>query len=421
MYDEKRDVHPVFCYNPFLIEEEAIIIEYEHVIPGGQIDFLLRDKKGLKLFVEVKWSYVDKRQILDYVTSIKNSEKDKNYRVMWLVPDDLKDAIPDYVLQSLRKDRAEIKFFSRNKIIMFIKLREKASNSIKKIVSLLSTPYKVKIEKEFIQFASPMEACYFDGKVVATGKRVGLKKTATGWYLDLLKCVLLSQYTSQLPDVTLEFLKELLDAPYYYRRLGHGKGIAYVDTAGFGNFITKWKRGKYKGLGSLSILPIIDIVQQIRDIVDEFHTAFTSVRKELYNDDRSKYDLAVRYFENFIAESTQSGIVMADKLLLSIIEHFQLRPSTPIPSLTHSTVGEIVSSVKSGERYENNMGKRIVELFCLKYMLFPSRAIYGAFEILMPKLIGKQEVFERIRTQSFIINREKGMYVNRYVIHEGAK
>lgn len=402
MYEEKKDAHPVFLYNPFLIEDDASLVEYEHQIPCGRIDFLFNDKNGVKLFVELEWSGIDKRQILDYVASIKTREEEGKYRIIWLIPDTFEKSVPVYLKSSLAKDNVEIKTYSKEKIIKFIELRKDTQNTIQRIIGLLHKSVNVKIVKESVQFPSAMQACYFDGTVVQDGRRVGLKKTATGWYLDMLNSILNCHFANELPDLTLEVVKELLDAPYYYRYLGRGKGAAYVNEKGFGDFIT---HSKYSDM-----TPIVEIVQEIKNLTNEFYSKFVQNKANLYDDDVSKYDLLIRSFDKIIKRSIHGGVVLADKLLTTVIEEFQLRATDPIPKVKHNTVGDILSSVRTSENYENNMGKRIIELYCLKSMLFPSRAIYGTFEVLTPKYIGGREGYERIRTQRFIINNERTMY-----------
>jgi len=73
-------------------------------LPSGRIDFYLEDRNGSSLFVEVEWAGLNYRQILGYAASIKNRETGRNYRIMWLIPEDLKNSgvlLADALLRSM--------------------------------------------------------------------------------------------------------------------------------------------------------------------------------------------------------------------------------------------------------------------------------------------------------------------------------
>ena len=131
--DEARDVHPILMANPFLIEEGLKLLRGEKYLSNEElkhIDLLFEDTNKILTFVEVKWSDVYEKQMIEYRRLV-----DQHYpqsRLVWAVPQDL---IHKTLVAS--QYGIEVKPFDRKKIIQIKDLQNKADDCLKQITLFL--------------------------------------------------------------------------------------------------------------------------------------------------------------------------------------------------------------------------------------------------------------------------------------------
>ena len=391
-FTEVEDVHPIFRANPFMVEEGAKLIRGEKR-PSEEalkrIDLQLIDSVGVLLFAEIKWTGVDENQVSEYKKLI--DEHYKKYRLMWLVPDDLASEA-----QQLQKLGAEAKVFSRKDMIELIQIRNAATEVLIEIRNLLTKPFDYAILGEKVTFEDVIRACYFDGVAEVDGKnkKVGLKQSAIGRYLDLIRSVVVSPFFNSLPELTVEFIRELLAASYSYK---YGKFYS-IARNGFASI------SKVAHIHS----SLSNIINDVWNFSNNFHAKYKNRIRALYGNDVRKYDLTYRVMEKIVSEK---GTMLDIKTLVDGIRGiFVMSPLQPIPRIYHTTLNQWIENSVTTSGYENDFAKRIIEVATLKRILIPKRGITIMW-VLAPRLVNEKLEADRVPCQSFIFNTDHTLYL----------
>jgi len=304
---------------------------------------------------------------------------------MWLIPDDLEVDLPPPI---------EVKRYSRAAVASMVDTRRRGGDTLVGILRLLSepvTPPSGLMLGQSLLFPSIISACYFDAKAkTERGERkLGLRKQSVGRYLDIIRCIAQSQFASDLPELTIGFITELLDAPYYFEMRG-ARGA--VDPGGFYHHVfLKRKLQMYKR--------IAEIVEGIHHLSEAFIEDHRHRIMGFYGEAASKSNLLYRVLLSAPSSIYDMGELISVKGVVQyVIESFNLTPSQPIRSFRHDILNmDVVNSVTAGG-YENDFAKRIIEVAVLKGALIP---VSGVPIIRVLKSEPLRGGFERVPCQNF--------------------
>ncbi len=389
--EEIRDIQPIFRANPFLIEEGARFVRGEKRPSKGtlkRVDMQLVDSSGKPLFAEIKWTGIDENQVSQYKKII--SKEFGKHRLIWVIPDDLA-----HEATKLKNQGVEVKIFSKEEISELVGIRNTAAAVLVEIKELLTKPFDYAIQNETVTFEDVIRACYFDGSLDVDGrhKKVGLKQSAIGRYLDLIRCIVTSPLRNSLPELTLELTWEILAAPYCYKL----RKFWSIERKGFVS------RARAHVHSSLS-----NIIDQIWDSANSFHMKYKNKIRTFYGNDARKYDLIFRIIEEIETENGQ--MLNAKTLVDHFIEKFLMVPSRPVPKIPLTTLNQSVNNSVDTSGYENDFAKRIIEIASLKRILIPKSGI-SIMWVLAPRLRNGSLVADRVPCQSFIFNKDHTLYL----------
>ena len=390
--DEKRDVHPILRANPFLIEEGLKLVRGEKYLSNEDlkhIDLLFEDKDKIPTFVEVKWSDVSETQMSDYRRLVDQCYP-KN-RLIWAVP---KELIQKASVAS--KYGIEVKPLDRGKIIQIKNLQNKANEYLKQITSLLSSPFKITMHEESISFENAVVACYFEGRATTDRgqKKLGLKQQSVGRQLDLMKNLTIGHIAELHKEKILLLIWEVFKAPYSYKS---GKFWRIVD----GGFIELIKGRQERDLEKL--------IGKIWELTNQYYMEYGATIKTVYDMDIKKYDLlTMPLFQ--LAEKTNNVVFSIDKLIKSIIDEFEIKPSQPHPKIRHSILNQWIKNIVSVKDYENDMAKRLLEIAALKRMLISKMGTIDMW-ILTPSKKNERFVAQRRPCQMLSFNKDTNLYI----------
>lgn len=391
--DEARDVHPILRANSFLIEEGLKLLRGEKYLSNEElkhIDLLFEDKNKIPTFVEVKWSDVSESQMSEYRRLVDKYHPKS--RLIWAVP---KDLIQKTSVAS--QYEIEVKPFDREKIIQIKDLQNKASDYLKQITSLLSSPFKVTMHGESISFENPVVTCYFEGRATTDRgqKKLGLKQQSVGRQLDLIKNLTIGHIAEPHEEKILLLMWEIFKAPYSYKP---GKFWRIID----GGFIELIKERQERNIEKL--------VMKIWGLVNQYYNEFATTVKAIYSMDIKKYDLlAMLLFQ--LAEEKNKTVFSIDELIRSIIDEFEIRPSQPTPKIRHSILNQWIENIISVKDYENDMAKRLLEIATLKRMLMPKMGTVDMW-ILTPSRKNDKFIAERNPCQMLSFNKDTNLYID---------
>jgi hypothetical protein len=389
---EVDDVHPIFRANPFMIEDGAAFISGEKRPSEDtlkRIDMHLIDSTGTPLFAEIKWTNVDENQVVGYKKLI-NSQMEK-FRLVWVIPDDLAYARPQ-----IENSGAEVKVFSKKEMLELIAIRKAATESLLEIKEILTKPFDYTIQSDKITFMDVIRACYFDGKLEVEGKpkRVGLKQSGIGRYLDLIRSISVSPYASTIPELTLELIRELMAAPYSY------KEARFYMIAKKGFMSVPESSHIHSSLAAR--------ISAVWKCANDFHSRYRNRIRAIYGNDVRKYDLTYRVMKVI---SAKNGNILDIKTLVSnLISGFVLAPLSPTPKIFHSTFNQYVYNSVDTSGFENDFAKRIIEIATLKRILIPKSGIIVMWVLAPRSQDGKTEP-DRVPCQSFIFNTDHTLYL----------
>jgi hypothetical protein len=398
--DEVKDVLPIFRANPFLIEEGARFVAGEKFLTDKsleRIDISLMDRNGISLFVEVEWSRCDRGQAERYLYTLRNAHKGP-FRLMFLVPDDIIANLPSEV---------EIKRYSREKIMEMVRIRNEAREALLKILDLLNgpvTPSPSLMLRQSVTFPNIISACYFDAKVKTERgyRKIGLRKQSIGRYLDTIRCIAQSLSASDLPELTVLLLDELMNAPYYYEYKGQG----FVDPYGFYHHVIKRKdHNMYR--------QIADITVAVKDVLNMFINRNVDQIREFYGDSPRRIDLLYRCLLEIPKNSYEFEQLQVRTLINHMIRSFNLYPTQPLTSFKHTILNTEVINNVNVKGYENDFAKRLVELAVLKGALIPVSGV-PAIRVLKREVIFDKQTFQRVGCQSFRLNTEEN-FISSYI------
>lgn len=394
MIYEELDIHPIIGANPFLIEEGARVIRGEKYLDNTtlkHIDLHMVDKNNIPLYVEVKWSSFDPSQMKTYYELLKKEYNDKPFRLMWFVPDDMSVSVPSYV---------ELRKFSKDKYIQFVELRKKAKAILeyinKELLSPVTLPRSLMYREE-VTFPNIISACYFEGKVITERgtKKVGLRKSTVGRYLDLIRCISQSGFRDSLPELTLLFIRELLIAPYFYLRRSR-EGV--VDSKGFYNHIFESRRsGYYK--------PISNKLIPTAEKINTFANEEASNIKKLYENDPAKYDLLYRVLMETPPKVYDMNLLIVKRHIEYLIDVFSLKPQQSVEQVRHNLTNQWVKNSVKTDGFENDLAKRIIEIAVLRRILIPVSGI-PVMWVLTANVRDEKMIYSRTQAQNFQLNKE---------------
>ena len=389
---EVEKVHPIFRANPFMIEEGATFVGGEKRPSENtlkRIDMHLIDATGTPLFAEIKWTSIDENQVIEYRKLIKDHVT--KFRLVWVIPDDLAYAKPQ-----IEKHGAEVKVFSKKEMLELIAIRKAATESLLEIKEILTEPFDYTIQGETIPFVDVIRACYFNGDLEVEGrlKKVGLKQSGIGRYLDLIRSVSTSPYASELPELTMEFIRELMAAPYSYK-----EAKLYMLV----------KKG-FRSVSDSSHIhsSLASSMNALWKCTNDFHTRYKSRIRVLYGNDVSKYDITYRIMK--IISPNSGNILDVKPLVTSLKNSFVLAPLPPTSKIFHHPLNQFVHNTVDTSGYENDFAKRIIEIATLKRILIPKRGI-PIMWVLAPRTHEGRIGTERVPCQSFIFNYDHTLYM----------
>jgi len=397
--DEKRkgkseveEIQPIFRANPFMVEEGATFLRAEKR-PSEKtlkrIDLQLIDSTGTPLFAEIKWTGIDENQVKSYKKLI--NAQYKKYRLVWIISDDMVSAT-----SHLKKLGVEVKVYSKKDMMELMEIRNSGKETLAEIRELITKPFDYIIQNEKVTFEDVIRACYFDGKMDIDGKtkRVGLKQSAIGRYLDLIRCIINSPFSSSLPELTMEFIYELLAVPYCYK-----SGRFWVIT-----------KDGFRSIAQTAHIhsSLSNVIDQVWKSTNHFHTKFKNRIRALYGNDKRKYDLTYRVINDI---AIQRGLTLNVKTIVTDLKSvFTMVPSRPIEKIFHSSLNQWIQNSVDTSGYENDFAKRIIEIAAIKRILIPNRGITIMW-VLAPKYQNGKITVDRVPCQSFIFNKDHTLYL----------
>ena len=390
---EVEDIQPIFRASPFLIEQGAKLVKGEKYLWDKsleRVDLLLRDRQQKPLYVEIKWHSFSKEQVTSYA-KLLSSEGARNFRLMWLIPDDLRVNLLSQI---------EVKRYSRTEVSSMVEIRRRAKDNLVGILRLLSepaTPPPGLMLGQSLSFPNIISACYFSSTVPTDrGQRqLGLRKEATGRYLDLIRCTGHSPLASELPELTIHLITELLTAPYFFEMRG-ARGA--VDSKGFYHYM-------YKKRNLQMYKDIARIVGEIYQLATDFWKNNKNQIHAFYGEDPSRSDLLYRILlDNPTSVFEMGDRIPAKGLIRYLIESFNITLTQPVKSFRHSLLNVDVTNTVSTNGYENDLAKRLIEIAVLKGALIPTSGVPIIRVLRQDMLRGK---FERVPSQSFRLSREE--------------
>lgn len=390
---EVEDIQPIFRVSPFLVEKGAKLVKGEKYLWDKsleRVDLLLQDRQQKPLYVEIKWHSFSKEQATSYA-KLLSSEGARNFRLMWLIPDDLRVNLPSQI---------EVKRYSRTEVSSMVEIRRRAKDNLVGILRLLSepvTPPPGLMLGQSLSFPNIISACYFSSKVLTDrGQRqLGLRKEATGRYLDLIRCAAHSPLASELPELTIHLIIEVLTAPYFFEMRG-ARGA--VDSKGFHHYMYEKRNLQiYKGIAK--------IVGEIYQLAMDFWKNNKNQIQGFYGENPSRSDLLYR----ILLDSPINIFEMGDRISVKglvryLIESFNITLTQPVKSFRHSILNIDVTNTVSVNGYENDLAKRLIEIAVLKGALIPTSGVSIIRVLRQDMLSGK---FERVPSQSFRLSREE--------------
>jgi hypothetical protein len=390
--DEVEEIQPIFRANPFMVEEGATFLRAEKR-PSEEtlkrIDLQLIDSNGTPLFAEIKWTGIDENQVRSYKKLI--SAQYKKFRLMWIIPNDMASAT-----QHLKKLGVEVKVYSKKNMMELIEIRSSAKETLAEIRELITKPFDYLIQNEKVTFEDVIRACYFDGQMDIDGKtkRVGLKQSAIGRYLDLVRCIINSPLASSLPELTMEFIYDALVAPYCYKS---------------GRFWVIAKDGFRSIVQTAHIhSSLSNVINQVWKSTNYFHMKFKNRIHALYENDKRKYDLTFRVMNDI---AVRRGLTLNVKTIVTDLKTaFTMVPSRPIAKIFHGSSNQWIQNSVDTSGYENDFAKRIIEIATLKRILIPNRGITIMW-VLAPKYQHGKITVDRVPCQSFIFNKDHTLYL----------
>jgi hypothetical protein len=251
---------------------------------------------------------------------------------------------------------------------------------------------------EKIRFEDPIRACYFEGRAKTDKglKKVGMKQPAVGRYLDLIRCVVVSSFAHTYPELNVEFIRELLAAPYCYKPTKFWVVV----------------KGGFAGAERTAHLPksLIEILSEIWALTDKFHKENGEKMRCLLNNDPRNYDLILRILDETIASDASATSVGVKHLLEKFIDRFPLLPLQPTSKIWHSTLNQWIQNMVKTSGYEYDLARRIVEIAVLKRMLIPVRGVTVMW-VLAPRFTENKLVVDRVPCQSFTYNRNVKLHL----------
>lgn len=390
---EVEDIQPIFRASPFLVEQGAKLVKGEKYLRDKslkRVDLLLQDREQKPLYVEIKWHSFSKEQAISYV-KLLSSEEVRNFRLMWLIPDDLRVDLPSQI---------EVKRYSRTEVSSMVEIRRRAKDNLVGILRLLSeptTPPAGLMSGQNLSFPSIISACYFSAKVQTDrGQRqLGLRKESTGRYLDLIRCIAVSPLASELPELTIHLIIELLTAPYFFEMRG-ARGA--VDSKGFSHYM-------YEKRSLQMYKDIARILGEIYQLTTDFWKNNKDQIQGFYGESSSRSDLLYRVLLESPASTYEMGDRMSIKgLIMYLIETFNITLTQPVKSFTHSILNVDVMNTVIVDGYENDLAKRLIEVAVLKSVLIPISGVPIVRVLRQDALRGK---FERVPSQSLRLCSEE--------------
>lgn len=391
---EVDDIHPIFRASPFLVEAGCQLEQGEKYLSKNtlnQIDLALRDASSKAFFVEIKWSGVDLAQVDKYKKLLQNTP---NHRLMWLIPSDF----AGWETQ-LKKKGVEVKQYDRESFQRMAHVRREAKEALSGIQASLTAPFEANMYGDKIKFSTVIEACYFQGKVKTDkGEReLGLKQTAAGRHLDLIRCVAASHYSNTLPELAMFLVRELIQAPFYYKSGRFLRVSPSLITAMNGNLMH-------------ASSTLIEKFNQVNRVATEFGVKQSAFIREFYLSDLRNSDLIWRSIQEELPLKGAVASISAKEMIVAMKRAFSLKPTSPPHSIKHSVLKQEVQNVGVVDGFENDMARRLIEMGTLKRMLIPVTGLPQMW-LLVPRPKDGKMGYDRVPCQNFTLNTDPKLYL----------
>jgi hypothetical protein len=313
---------------------------------------------------------------------------------LWLIPSDLASW-----KSQLEAKGVEVTQYDRSSFTKMALIRREAKERLHQMQGILTSPFEASLHNDKIKFSNVIEACYFQGKVKTDkGEReLGLKQSATGRQLDLIRCVAASQYSNSLPELSTLVIRELLHAPFYYKS---GRFLKIVPS-----LITAMNEGFMHTTSS-----IIGKFNEINTYATDFHSKYLDFIRKFYKEDLRRSDLLWRAIEDYVAPKWTAASVSAKEVVVAMKRAFSLKPTVPPRIIKHTVLSVDIPNLTNVEGYENDMARRLIEIMTLKRMLIPVTGLAQMW-LLVPQLKEEKRSYRRVPCQNFTLNTDPALYL----------
>lgn len=350
-------------------------------------------------YVEVKWSSIDRQQLVEYKSLLDDVYPAGGYRLIWLIPSDLRPQFDRHSVAGV-----EVVEYDRDKMARLAEQRGACQKLLTYVVNRIQEQVEVTIRSEKVRFNTVVHACYFGGTVETDkGVRgVGLRKQGPGRYLDLVLGVASSPWAELLPEATTKLIDDLFNAPYFYGSRTGGS----VHLRGFRHHVLVSCQGSQRGfwqpIGHV-VLPLAKAIEEhLADQWDHIRSCYPTPDEEL--------DVLWRMLNSIVAQHGGNSTLTVRQLVDALVQGLALAPTPPPTSIKHVGLQQTVMNNVSVEGYESDMAKRLVELCALKRTLTPV-AGYAQMWVLTPIKRGGEWTVKRSQCQTLRFNPDTSAHL----------
>jgi len=395
----EEDAIRILAGNPWLLGELTFFRERNAPVGSKRIDLLFDNLQGRRVYAEVKLGQLNETQILEYAELLKQDILNRNVRLVWFVPENFRDRIERDLRPKLESVGVDTLYFDQDFFTAWSYLRTYASALLEDLHGELSQPFEYTVGRKGHptfqhSFKNVSDALYFYGYAQRNGKRVkvGFHLATLGWYLDLLRNLSHPnfEYAKTNPELVVKLVLELLKYPYLYKDAKATKVQTYrpLGVVEKGGFIIHLKG--YKKKGRIDDVKNMMISQCRR--LTSFHSSSFTPFWRLLEGRYLLHDRALALMRCDILETvavllaqtkSQMNTLPAGKFRDGVIDHMGLEETTLTDKIGRGEYVAENTRLEDKGTYKANMGKRIVELMCMKRILDIHAYIVPTYEILV--------------------------------------
>jgi hypothetical protein len=395
---EEEDIIAIVKGNPFILEEvigeEVLLIEPPLINEAPELtpDAKFVGRSGKEIFVEVEYKQLHPNQIIKYKSKLLEKLRVKKTILIWFVPDDLKI---DTDFERMLTENQEVLIVRYKKTLYeeWARIRKESQDILRSISRLISSPFTYTVGRKGASFdwkfdRGPIDALYFYGYINDGKKKrkVGFHLATLGWNLDLIRVLASenSKYFTMCPDLVLKVICEVLRAPFWYDDPkatasvpSQYRAMGKVVEGGFVEFIKGYKkRGK--------IEEIKEIISEIDEITWDFYNKKLRPNITKFYPKTIHNDLLARIGTRLFKDNKVMDFVGAFKIRDALIEGMALE-CTPLTESIRSPDGIVIENRSARDKgtYSANMGRRIIELLCLKRVFTVHTRVNPAYRVLL--------------------------------------